>query len=332
MNILQTLRDKTVELSEDKVCEALDVPKAILRQFISEKKSPSMKTCQKVIDLWANGSFAPIKKEEDDGSISTYEVDEHGCADMSYVPAEWGKKKKAWEGRDVCLCIPAYKDIPTPSFFAFMTLAMKYKMAMMLQFRDNDSMISRSRNQLAKRFLDSGATWSIWLDTDMLWPFGHAGIYATMTNMRSLPEKFLSVNTIERLISWGRTIVGGCYWDRRGAGKLIAATNPNQPLLLPIPSDTIHGMAFVGTGCLAVHRQVYLDIAEKFPDTLHPDSLGNECGFFTNIQTPQRMLGEDESFAKRATDAGHPSYIDLGIICAHIGQNVHGIPAKGSRV
>lgn len=45
------------------------------------------------------------------------------------------------------------------------------------------------------------------------------------------------------------------------------------------------------------------------------------------------MLGEDESFAKRATDAGHPTFLDLGLICGHVGYgNVHGIPAKGSKI
>jgi hypothetical protein len=155
-------------------------------------------------------------------------------------------------------------------------------------------------------------------------------VYATITGMQHLPEKYLKINTIERLISHGKTVVGGCYWDRRGGGKLIAGGN--QAILHPIPSDTLQAVAFVGTGCLAVHRQVFLDVAKKFPETLSEDSLGNECGFFTNIQTPQRMMGEDESFAKRATDAGHPSYLDLAIICGHYGQNVHGLPPSGSKM
>lgn len=330
MNILQTLREKYSELGSEKVCELLDVPKNIMPQFISEKKSPTLKTCQKILDLWDEKES--VIEDKNDGSICKLEIDEEGCGNMTYVPPEWNNKSAAWKGRDVCICIAAYKDIPPPTFFSLMTLAMKYKQGIMLNMRDNDSMVTRSRNQLAKRFLDTGATWSIWFDTDMVFPIGHAGIHATVTNMRNLPEKFLSVSTIERLISWDRTVVGGCYWDRRGAGKLIAATNPNQPLTLPIPSDTLFPMAFVGTGCLAVHRQVYLDIAQKFPDTMHPESLGNECGFFTNIQTPQRMMGEDESFAWRATEAGHPTYIDLGIICGHIGSSVHGMPFRGSKV
>jgi len=331
VDILKVFDEKLAELGSAKIADGLEIPQGLVSQISSRKKSPGYKTCQRILDLWANGACKSTEaKIEDDGSAMSAEYDTSGALSMSYCPPEWGKKKAAWEGRDVCLCIPSYKEIPGPTFFTLMALAMKYRMAIRLEHRDDDSMITRSRNHLAKRFMDSKATWSIWFDTDMLFPFGNAGTYATLTNMRKVPEKFLAINTIERLISWDKTIVGGCYWDRRGSGKLIAGGN--QPILSPIPSDTLQPVAFVGTGCLAVKRQVFLDIAAKFPETMHEDSLGNESGFFTNIQTPSRMLGEDESFAKRATDAGHPSYLDLGILCGHLGKNCHGIPAQGSKI
>lgn len=331
MDILKVFNEKIREIGEDSVCTTLELPRTIIRQFISGSKSPSYKTCQKIIDLWGNGHSKETDKELKDGSIASLEYDKEGILNASYCPAEWGQKKKAWEGRDICLCLPVYNDVPQAHFFTMMCLAMKYRMAIRLEYRGEDSMITRSRNHLAKRFLDTGASWSIWFDSDMVVPFGHSGVYATMTNMRNVPENFLSINTLERLISRGKTVVGGLYWDRRGSGKLIAGGG--GPILSPIPYDTLHPVNFCGTGCLAVHRQVFLDIAAKFPETMSPDSLGNECGFFTNIQTPERMLGEDESFGKRATDAGHPTYLDLGLLCGHIGSgNVHALPAGGSKI
>jgi hypothetical protein len=249
----------------------------------------------------------------------------------SYCPPEWGKKKAAWDGRDVCLCLPVYNQVPQQHFFTMLCLVMKYRMGLRMEFRGEDSMITRSRNQLAKRFLETGASWSFWIDSDMVVPFGNAGIYMTTTNMRKLPEKYLGLSTIERLLSWNKTVVGGCYWDRRGSGKLIAGGGP--PITRPIPSDSLHPVSFNGTGCLLIHRKVFLDIAEKFPETMSPNSIGNECGFFTNIQTPERMLGEDESFARRANEAGHPTFLDLGLICGHIGSgNIHALPSGGSKI
>lgn len=330
MDILQKLVSKTEELGRKEVAEKLDVPEGLLAQFVSGKRAPGLKTCQKVLDLWGNGHSKEIDQELQDGAFTEVTIDPAGEINMSYTPPEWGKKKAAWQGRDVCLCIPTYKPIPGETMFSFMALAMKYKMGMRLEHRGRDSMISRSRNHLAKRFLNSGASWSIWLDSDMVFPFGNAGAFVTLTNMRNLPENLAGCHTVERLISRGKTVVGGCYWDRNGSGKLIAGGG--GALLTPIPSDRLHPIGFVGTGCLAVHRQVYLDIAAKFPETMSPDSMGNECGFFTPIQTAARMLGEDESFAKRATDSGHPSYLDLGLILGHIGETIHGIPAKGSKI
>lgn len=303
MDILKIFNEKLKELGEDSVCKSLELPKQIIRQFASGKKTPAYKTCQAILNMWGNGH----DKQADEGLKELVDL---------------------WKGRDVCLCLPWYKETYPDTVLCIM--AMWDKARMRLELRSGDSMITRSRNQLARRFLKTGATWSIWFDDDMVFPFGNAGIYMTMTNMRNIPEKFLGLNTIDRLISWNKSIVGGCYWDRRGGGKLIAAGS--QPIMNPIPSDTLQPVSFVGTGCLAIHRQVFLDVAEKFPETYSEESLGNECGFFTNIQTPQRMMGEDESFAKRATDAGHPSYLDLGILCGHIGSNIHAMPANGSKM
>lgn len=233
-----------------------------------------------------------------------------------------------WQGRDVCFCLPWYKSVMPDTAFCLMAVWDKTKMC--LEKRSDDAMIARSRNQLAKRFLRTEAQWSIWIDEDMVFPFGNAGIYLTMTGMRHLPHKFAAINTVERLLSWGKSVVGGCYWDRKGQGKMIAGGS--QPLTTPIPYDTLYPATFCGTGVLAVHRKVFLDIAEKFPETMSDNALGNEAGFFTPINTDKRMMGEDEAFGWRAKEAGHPSYLDLGLICGHIGAVVHGMPINGSRL
>lgn len=326
MDILKTFNEKLAELGEEEVCKLLESPKQMVRQFASGSKTPGYKTCQKIVDLWSKDTL----KDIEDGSSADW-FDKDGILNGSYCPGEWGAKKKAWEGRDVCLCLPVYQDVPQAHYFTMLCTVMKYRMALRLEFRGDDSMITRSRNHLARRFLKTEATWSIWFDSDMVFPFGHAGVYSTMTNMGNLPDRFMGVHTIERLISRGKTIVAGCYWDRRGGGKLIAGGG--GPLMTPIPSDILHPIGFAGTGCIAIHRQVFLDIAAKFPETYSDESMGNECGFFTNIQTPQRMLGEDESFGKRATDCGHNTFLDLSLICGHIGSyNIHGLPKHGSKL
>lgn len=327
MNLREILDTLVKEHGVEGVMNMAHVNRGLAVQYINGSKSPGMKFIQNMID-WSEKNISHVDHIDPNEKTSiTYE---DGIMNCSYCPPEWGAKKAAWPERDVCLCLPTYGSIPESSFFSFMCLAMKYRMGIRLEHRGNDSMIARSRNQLAKRFLKTKATWSVWLDSDMVFPSGHAGSYATVTGMRDLPEKFGSFHVVERLISHGRSVVGGCYWDRMGRGKLIAGGK--GPILSPIPSDNLAAVSFVGTGCLAVHRKVFEAIAEKFPQTMSDEAYGNETGFFTPIQTDQRMLGEDESFAWRATEAGHPTFLDLGIICGHVGSTVHGMPEKGSRI
>lgn len=240
------------------------------------------------------------------------------------------KNRTHWEGRDICLCLPMYK-FPHPNFM-YCVMAMWDRSTMRLEHRQGDSMIARSRNHLAKRFLDTPCTWSVWFDDDMVFPFGNAGIYHTILGRPShIPNEYLGVNTINRLTSWNKTMVGGLYWDRRGGGRLIAGGK--SPIMHPIPSNNLAIVKFNGTGCLAVHRSVYTDMVKKFPEVLNEDHMGNESGFFTPIQGDDgRMWGEDESFAWRAAQSGHDSYIDLGVVCGHYGEQISTLPSSGSKI
>jgi hypothetical protein len=76
---------------------------------------------------------------------------------------------------------------------------------------------------------------------------------------------------------------------------------------------------------MLVHRKVYEDIAVKFPGIWPKDG---EAQFFTPIEGKERMWGEDQSFCWRAKEAGHPTYLDLGLICGHQGAMCYGLPKK----
>lgn len=331
MDLMGMLQKKRNELGVDAVAAALGITRGMIFKYLCadpEASRPGGRICQKIIDLWGDEMIA-------DYLTGKGKADEDIIEEVRKVSSE-EKKEIAerniplWEGRDVCLCLPQYNR-PHPSYM-FSIMAMWDRTKMRLEHRANDSMIARSRNHIAKRFVESGCEWSIWFDDDMIFPFGNAGIYYTMLGgPRHIPSEFLGVHTINRLTSWKKTVVGGMYWDRRGSGRLIAGGS--TPILSPIPSNTLAAVKFVGTGCLAVHRQVYLDIEKKFPDVINKNAPGNESGYFAPILDQSgRMMGEDESFAWRATEAGHPSHLDLGLICGHVGDAIRTLPEKGSKM
>ena len=237
--------------------------------------------------------------------------------------------------RNICLLFPIYKSVDPATFMT--VLAFWDKTTMRAELSPGDAMIARSRNRLAKRFLQTDCEWSLWLDDDLVFPCGSAGLYRYLTGgvdpfakkpvnghwSNSIDDKFLNYSTPDRLISHGKSLVAGTYFDRWGRDTITAvySTGPRNS----IPSDSLHPVDFAGTGCMLVHRKVYEDIAAKFPD-IWPEK--GECQFFTPIEGKERMWGEDQSFCWRAKEAGHPTYLDLGLLCGHQGAMCYGLPRK----
>lgn len=129
------------------------------------------------------------------------------------------------------------------------------------------------------------------------------------------------------------------------------------------PRDLVKPTRWVGTGCMLIHRSVYEDIEKRFPN-LKRSSEGTGGQWFTPSETNaidllQRVrdmlstgkmdgekalkayemidgglgearhksalgMGEDVTFCVRAAEAGHQPYVDVGLICGHIGSQVYG--------
>lgn len=124
------------------------------------------------------------------------------------------------------------------------------------------------------------------------------------------------------------------------------------------PYDLIKPTRWVGTGCMLIHRLVFEDIEKKFPRLSRgPDKKGGnwftstEASMLQELQVLQDRLqsgpldgskaytaldginavlararaenslgfGEDVSFCLRASAAGHQPYVDMGLLCGHLG-------------
>lgn len=233
------------------------------------------------------------------------------------------------------------------------------KTAELLDF--GDAFIVHSRNKLADGFLKTGIEWLLTIDDDMVVPFGNAPLFNSFTGF-SLPQSFAGLNAIDRLLSNGKTLVGGLYFGRWNHGKPMygEGNDPNEhKLARQGPRDLCKPTRWVGTGCMMIHRRVFLDIEKKFPHLARGED-GKGGQYFTSSEhdliaavdkaldnpDPVRAIqeirnartiskrhsslgmGEDVQFCIRATQAGHQPHVDFGCYCGHIGSYCYGKPAK----
>ena len=151
---------------------------------------------------------------------------------------------------------------------------------------------------------------------------------------------------------------------KRGAPMYAEGVNPAEAEYARSgPHDLIKPTRWVATGCMLIHRKVFEDIEKKFPRLARgADKKGGqwftstEAGMLEKVAAVQAMLeqgahnaeksykahemltsvlaqaasdnplgaGEDVSFCFRARAAGHVPYVDMGLVCGHIGNYVYG--------
>lgn len=198
-------------------------------------------------------------------------------------------------------------------------------------FTENSYDTFNNRDDLAARFLQYGGEWSLWLDDDIILPCGDAKWFKDGTGA-TYDDKFCAIPAINRLL-WvarehNRKIVGGCYFDRTHRGvPFFHAGRVNSDLRQSMqtrgPRDEIMPTEWAATGCLLVHRQVYLDIIRTRPQDAvtgrdQKTWIKHAYNFFQKIDDN----GDDVSFCRRAREAGHEPVVDLATFCGHVGNRV----------
>lgn len=204
------------------------------------------------------------------------------------------------------------------------------------------------------------------VDADMVIPFGNGEWFNANTGFK-LPEPFASFNTIDRLMSHNKTLVGALYFGRWGGAKPMYSEGMDNVEEAKKsrrgPVNAIQVTKWVGTGCMLIHRSVFEDIEKKFPclargaDGKHGQWFtSSEHGLLDAVHRTHKMLGEgpmtgekslkaysmlesaladarsncglgvgeDVIFCRRARASGHSAYVDMGLLCGHVGNTVFG--------
>jgi len=223
--------------------------------------------------------------------------------------------------RSVIVCSPVL-GLPTlPWHWTTLYLAKKYELGFDVQA---DTMIARSRNMLAKRFLESGANWSLWLDSDIAGPIANKDWYRWLSRSEVIPEESCNFDVLDRLLGHSKPIVGGVYASRNYHGSLVIQpdvhprSHEDKQLSNEIRRSSARGLAevdWIAFGCCLVHREVFIEVQRKFPQ-LAPQEEFAPWRFFQ----PLGDEGEDEAFCQRVKACSIPIWLDTQLICPHIGN------------
>jgi len=264
----------------------------------------------------------------------------------------------------VLIICPWQKNLSPITSFCVTQLADKRRTSMALNF--GDAFVAHSRNSCTDAFLKSSLEWALWIDDDMVVPFGNANWYRAYTGWSRYPDPFAGFNAIDRLMSHQKSLVGGVYFGKHPTGHPVynEGSRPAEAdMIRSGPRDEIKPTRWVGTGCLLTHRTIFEDIERKFPllargadakggqwftssehmamegirrtrDMLSDGPMTAEKsvrayemleGIAAESRTKSTLgMGEDVQFCIRATESGHQPFIDLGLVCGHIGHMVFG--------
>lgn len=191
--------------------------------------------------------------------------------------------------------------------------------------------VSHSRNQLVKTFLEGGWEWLWFVDDDMTF------------------EPDILDQLLESADPEDRPIVGAlCFARLRGEHQEVVATIygiqdidgvPKMVRSTGYPRDQLVQVAATGSGCLLIHRSVFVELAKRwqtpwpwfdYSEWGHGTGWGKIPGTDESYAGPGDHIGEDITFCLRAgsehgnrpdyDDSGKkfPIFVDTRIKCGHI--------------
>ena len=221
----------------------------------------------------------------------------------------------------VTVCVPTIRDFTPQVFLGFMMLFRKYELGLELQA---DTLLIRARNLLANRFLASHAKWALWLDSDMLLPYGDASWFAEKSRLNRLSSQQKGFDVVERLLSHNYPFVGAVYAARTAQSQLVIQPDidpryaNDRTLAESIRNGQTRGLVgvdWVGFGCALIHRKVFEAVRDRTPR-----DRSREVDFFST----EGQKGEDVSFCERAAAAGFKPKLDSELVIGHVGRHCFG--------
>lgn len=162
----------------------------------------------------------------------------------------------------------------------------------------NESLVMRARNQIVKRFIESGCDYLLWIDSDMGW----------------------RAESAIRLLAFGYDLSGVA--GPRKADELSFCTNLIGPPILMDQKTGFLKAQEIGCGFTLVSRKCIDKMMKKYAKKLTYHDLGMDEDFVALYDTSLKdgkFWSEDYTFCHRWTAIGGEVWVDPSQPLAHVG-------------
>jgi hypothetical protein len=303
-NVTEVFLRRVQSLGVERTAFVTKRPVTTVQRWIEKKTSPTLSDLQAFLD----------QPEQEEWRVN------RACLHLDAekgVGALWSEKPKL----PVAVMICSNRNVSKP---VMMSMLATVKNDDVQVFYSDQPILIHSRNELAKRLLDSANQYGLFWDDDIFPPFGNPHMFRTITQSQRITERQASFNSLHRLLSHRKDIVGAVYASRKKNGPLTI-----QPDLAPKNlqdreiSDKIRkGQAgnelievdWLATGYVLIHRRVF--------ETILSQGLATWDRDFPTFFNPVNNEGEDFAFCLRARKAGFKHFIDPALEVGHIGRQV----------
>jgi hypothetical protein len=246
------------------------------------------------------------------------------------MEADAPKEDAEWEGKDVVIGLPVYRDFQPDCHFTLFANYAKYGPEKLGLIMEKRTMIYEARNIITHKFLKTGAKKLIMFDSDMVLPCGNAALFNGRYKA-GLPESKAGLNTITRLTSHTpeKQIVGVLYFGRHDVGKVQCYKGfHDEAFADEVRENKVNGVfpdKWVATGGIMIHRDVFLAMDPHIDSGKWPECKPVAEDLYRGYWNPVSVgIGEDVSFCRRAGEIGITSYVDADLICLHAGDRLYG--------